>query len=131
MRRGKRRSFVISQIGVPDGLKCKCKLGTNQMLGGPLTNTGAAAAGANTGGKKQPRSGNFKGTNGNRWSVGKHHPGMTWDESLAGFLRSRRLGIELTQEFFARAAGVEISRVKEVSACLAVGFIDFLRFVLR
>jgi hypothetical protein len=64
------------------------------MLGGPLTNTGAAAAGANTGGKKQPRSANFKSTNGNRWSVGKDHPGMTWDESLAGFFRSRRLGID-------------------------------------
>ena len=38
---------------------------------------------------------------------------------------------ELTHEFFARAAGVEISCVKEVSACLAVGLIDFLRFILR
>ena len=38
---------------------------------------------------------------------------------------------ELTQEFFARAAGVEIRRVNEVSACLAVGLIAFLRFSLR
>jgi len=38
---------------------------------------------------------------------------------------------ELTYEFFARAVGVEISRVKEVSACLAVGLIDLLRFALR
>jgi hypothetical protein len=38
---------------------------------------------------------------------------------------------ELAHEFFARAAGVEIRRVNEVSACLAVGIIDFLRFVLR
>ena len=37
---------------------------------------------------------------------------------------------ELAHEFFARAAGVEISRVKEISACLAVGLIDFLRFSL-
>jgi hypothetical protein len=38
---------------------------------------------------------------------------------------------ELTHEFFARAAGVEIGHVKEVSACLAVSLIDFLRFSLR
>ena len=38
---------------------------------------------------------------------------------------------ELTQEFFARAAGVEIRRVDEVSACLAVSLIDFLRLDLR
>ena len=38
---------------------------------------------------------------------------------------------ELAYEFFARAARVEIRRVNEVSACLAVGFIDFVRFVLR
>src|SRR5580704_14459566 len=37
---------------------------------------------------------------------------------------------ELTQEFLARAAGVEIRGVYEVSARLAVGFIDFLRFSL-
>jgi hypothetical protein len=37
---------------------------------------------------------------------------------------------ELTQEFLARPIGVEIRRVYEVSACLAVGFIDFLRFSL-
>jgi hypothetical protein len=35
---------------------------------------------------------------------------------------------ELTHESFARAVGVEIRRVNEVSTCLAVGFIDFLRF---
>ena len=38
---------------------------------------------------------------------------------------------ELTHEFFARAAGVEIRRVNEVSSCLAIGLIDFLRFSLR
>jgi len=38
---------------------------------------------------------------------------------------------ELTHEFFARAARVEIRRVKEVSACLAVSLIDLLRFSLR
>ena len=38
---------------------------------------------------------------------------------------------ELNHDLFARAAGVEIRRVKKVSAGLAVGFIDFLRFVLR
>jgi hypothetical protein len=38
---------------------------------------------------------------------------------------------ELAQEFFARAAGVEIRRVDEVAASLAVGLIDFLRFSLR
>ena len=38
---------------------------------------------------------------------------------------------ELTYEIFARAAGVEIRRVNEVSACLAIGVIDFLRFSLR
>ena len=38
---------------------------------------------------------------------------------------------ELTYEFFAGAAGVEIRGVQEVSACLAVGLIDFLRFVFR
>jgi hypothetical protein len=35
---------------------------------------------------------------------------------------------ELTQEFLARAIGVEIRRVDEVAACVAVGLIDFLRF---
>jgi hypothetical protein len=38
---------------------------------------------------------------------------------------------ELTQEFFAPTAGVEIRRVNKVSACLAIGLIDFLRFSLR
>jgi len=38
---------------------------------------------------------------------------------------------ELTHKLFARAAGVEIRRVNEVSACLAVSLIDFLRFVLQ
>jgi hypothetical protein len=38
---------------------------------------------------------------------------------------------ELTHEFFARAAGVEISRVNEISARVPVRLIDFLRFVLR
>jgi len=38
---------------------------------------------------------------------------------------------ELTQEFFARAAGVEIRRVDEVSACLAVSLINLSRFSLR
>jgi hypothetical protein len=37
---------------------------------------------------------------------------------------------ELTHEFFARAVGVEIRRINEVSTHLAVGFIDFLRFRL-
>jgi hypothetical protein len=37
---------------------------------------------------------------------------------------------ELTYEFFARATGVEIRRVNEVSACLAEDLIDFLRFSL-
>jgi hypothetical protein len=38
---------------------------------------------------------------------------------------------ELAYESFARAAGVEISRVKEVSARLAESLINFLRFSLR
>ena len=38
---------------------------------------------------------------------------------------------ELAYEFFARAARVEIRRVNEVSARLAVGLINFLRFSLR
>ena len=37
---------------------------------------------------------------------------------------------ELTQEFLARAGGVEIRRVNKVSARLAVGVINFLRFSL-
>src|SRR5580700_3229275 len=37
---------------------------------------------------------------------------------------------ELTQESFARAVGVEIRRVNEVSARLAIGLIHFLRFSL-
>jgi hypothetical protein len=37
---------------------------------------------------------------------------------------------ELSEEFLARAISVEIRRVNEVSACLAVGLIDFLRFRL-
>lgn len=56
-----------------------------------MTNTGTGAA---MGVKKQPRSANFKGTNGNRWSVSKDAPGLTWDDALAAFLRSRRLGID-------------------------------------
>jgi len=44
--------------------------------------------------KKPSRAANFKGKNGNRWNVGKDHPGMTWDEAMAAFLRSRRLGID-------------------------------------
>jgi hypothetical protein len=38
---------------------------------------------------------------------------------------------ELSKEFLTGAAGVEIRGVNEVSARLAVGLIDFLRFVLR
>jgi hypothetical protein len=38
---------------------------------------------------------------------------------------------EVPHDFSARSAGVEIRSVSEVSACLAIGFIDFLRFVLR
>jgi len=38
---------------------------------------------------------------------------------------------ELTRKFFARAAGVENRRVDEVSACVAVSLVDFLRFGLR
>jgi len=34
---------------------------------------------------------------------------------------------ELAHELFARAAGVEISRVKEISACLAVGLLGRIR----
>ena len=46
------------------------------------------------------------------------------------FLRRVHALHELTQEFLARPIGVETRRVYEVSACLAVGFIDFLRFRL-
>jgi hypothetical protein len=38
---------------------------------------------------------------------------------------------ELSKESFARTVGVEVRSVNEVSACLAVGLIDFLRFRLR
>jgi hypothetical protein len=38
---------------------------------------------------------------------------------------------ELTHELFARTAGVEIRRVDEVSACVAVSLVDFLRFGFR
>ena len=38
---------------------------------------------------------------------------------------------ELTQEFLARAISVEVRRVNKVSACLAVGLIDFLCFRFR
>jgi hypothetical protein len=37
---------------------------------------------------------------------------------------------ELSYEFLARAVGVEIRRVNEVSACLAVGLLDLQRFRL-
>jgi integrase/recombinase XerD len=93
------------------------------MVGGPMTNTGAAGAttaGANASAKTQPRSANFKGTNGNRWSVGKDHPGMTWDESLAGFLRSRRLGID------GASRAVKPRTIEEYEWDLGL-FFDFLR----
>jgi hypothetical protein len=48
-----------------------------------MTNTGAGVAAkavaktAAEGAKKPSRAANFRGTNGNRWNVSKHHPGMT------------------------------------------------------
>jgi hypothetical protein len=54
-----------------------------------------------------------------------HFYGLLWNDTVAMALD------ELTHEFFARAAGAEIRRVKEVSACLAVSLIDLLRFSLR
>ena len=65
-------------------------------------------------------SANFKGANGNRWTFGKDPPGMMWDDSLATFLRSRRLGID------GASRAVKPRTIKEYEWDLGV-FFDFLR----
>jgi hypothetical protein len=79
-----------------------------------MTNTRAWGA------KKQPPSANFKGANGNRWTVGKDPAGMMWDDSLATFLRSRRLGID------GASRAVKPCTIKEYEWDLGV-FFEFLR----